>query len=152
MLECSGLSRPGPILRSLGPLAPHGLRVRVVATCDAAQAAERAAHFEEFAAQIAAADTVVFTKLDQTPPEAALALVESINPLATTVLEADCARRALAAFTAPPGRPSALPEGRRARIPASRCCWQGSHPRRAGRTGWTGWRTSPPSPGTGCCG
>ncbi|MFC4166407.1 CobW family GTP-binding protein [Teichococcus aestuarii] len=111
ILECSGLSRPGPILRSLGPLAPHGLRVRVVATCDAAQAAERAAHFEEFAAQIAAADTVVFTKLDQTPPEAALALVESINPLATTVLEADCARRALAAFTAPPGRPSALPEG-----------------------------------------
>lgn len=111
VLECSGLSRPGPILRSLGPLAPLGLRVRVVATCDAAQAAERAAHFEEFAAQLAAADTVVFTKLDQTSSEAAQALAASINPLARAVVEPDRAARALAAFTAPPGRASSLPDG-----------------------------------------
>ncbi|WP_419899355.1 CobW family GTP-binding protein [Roseomonas sp. USHLN139] len=110
ILECSGLSRPGPILRSLGPLAPLGLRVRAVATCDAAQAEARAAHFDEFAAQIAAADVVVITKLDQAAGEAAAALAAGINPLAARVVEPDPARRALAAFTTPPGAALAWPE------------------------------------------
>ncbi|EFH13441.1 CobW family GTP-binding protein [Teichococcus cervicalis] len=114
ILECSGLSKPGPILRSLAPLSPLGLRVRVVATCDAAQAPSRAAHFEEFAAQIAAADTVVLTKLDQAPAEAALALVEGLNPLAARVVEGDPARRALAAFTVAPGLAAGFPETGRA--------------------------------------
>jgi G3E family GTPase len=103
ILEASGLSRPGPILRSLGPLAPLGLRVRAVATCDAAQAAARAAHFDEFAAQLAAADVIVLTKLDQADGAAAGALAAAINPLAARVAEPDPAARARAAFTTPPG-------------------------------------------------
>ncbi len=98
VLECSGLSRPGPILRSLLPLAPLGLRVRVLATCDASQAPERAAHFEELTAQIAAAGAVVFTKLDLSDISAAEALVASINPLAARVVEVDRAMRARVAF------------------------------------------------------
>ncbi|ONG50334.1 hypothetical protein BKE38_18550 [Pseudoroseomonas deserti] len=109
ILECSGLSRPGPILRSLGPLAPLGLRVRAIATCDAAQAEARAAHFDEFAAQIAAADVVVVTKLDQAEGEAATALAAGINPLAARIVEPDPARRALAAFTTPPGAALSTP-------------------------------------------
>ncbi|SHJ24774.1 GTPase, G3E family [Roseomonas rosea] len=100
VLESSGLSRPGPILRSLAPLAPLGLRVRVVATCDASQAAERAAHFDEAAAQLAAAGTVVFTKLDLRDVVEAEALVASINPLATRLVEPDRAERARRAFLA----------------------------------------------------
>lgn len=98
VLECSGLSKPGPILRSLLPLAPLGLRVRVLATCDASQAPERAAHFEELTAQIAAAGAVVFTKLDLADVSAAEALVASVNPLAARVVEADRPTRARAAF------------------------------------------------------
>lgn len=98
VLECSGLSMPGPILRSLLPLAPLGLRVRVLATCDASQAPERAAHFEELSAQIAAAGAVVFTKLDVSGVSDAEELVASINPLATRVVESNRAARARAAF------------------------------------------------------
>lgn len=117
VLECSGLSKPGPILRSLLPLAPLGLRVRVVATCDASQAPERAAHFDEWSAQIAAADAVVFTKLDLRDASAAEALVASFNPLALRVLEADRARRARGAFAAAaegaaaPAVPAPIPLG-----------------------------------------
>ncbi|MCQ4161660.1 GTP-binding protein [Roseomonas sp. GC11] len=109
ILECSGLSRPGPILRSLGPLAPLGLRVRAIATCDALQAEARAAHFDEFAAQIAAADVVVVTKLDQAEGGAAAELAAAINPLAALVSEPDPAARTLAAFTTPPGAAMAAP-------------------------------------------
>lgn len=98
VLECSGLSKPGPILRSLLPLAPLGLRVRVLATCDASQAPGRAARFEEWSAQIAAAGAVVFTKLDLSSASKAEALVTSVNPLAARVVEADGAARARAAF------------------------------------------------------
>jgi G3E family GTPase len=98
VLECSGLSKPGPVLRSLLPLAPLGLRVRVLATCDASQAPERAARFEEWSAQIAAAGAVVFTKLDLSGASEAEALVASVNPLAARVVEPDRAARARAAF------------------------------------------------------
>ena len=98
VLECSGLSRPGPILRSLAPLAPLGMGVRVVATCDAAQAAQRAEHFEEVAAQLAAAGTVILTKLDLSGSAAAEALVAAINPLAHRIVEPDRTARARAAF------------------------------------------------------
>ena len=106
VLECSGLSRPGPILRALLPLAPLGLRVRVVSTCDASQAAERAAHFDEVAAQLAAAGTVVLTKLDLCDAAAAQALVASVNPFAARVVETDRAERARRAFSDPAGDPA----------------------------------------------
>ncbi len=109
VLECSGLSRPGPILRSLMPLATLGMGVRVVTLCDAAQAPRRAEHFEEIAAQIAAAGTVVLTKLDLSGSAAAEALVAAINPLAHRVVELDRPARARAAF-APMPLATPLPE------------------------------------------
>ena len=64
VLEGSGLSRPGPILRSLAPLAPLNLAVQVVSTCDATRVAQQATEFDEVAAQLAAAGTIVVTKTD----------------------------------------------------------------------------------------
>ncbi|MFC0387513.1 CobW family GTP-binding protein [Muricoccus vinaceus] len=109
VLECSGLSRPGPILRSLLPLAPLGLTVRVVSTCDASQAVQHAAYFEEVSAQLAAAGTIVLTKLDLSSAEAAAALAASINPLATCVVETDRTTRARSAFR-PAAVSGAMPE------------------------------------------
>jgi G3E family GTPase len=98
VLEGSGLSRPGPILRSLAPLAPLRLAVQVVATCDAARAVAQAAEFDEVAAQLAAAGTIVVTKPDLHDPAGALRLAASVNPLARIVAEPDRAARARAAF------------------------------------------------------
>lgn len=102
ILECSGLSRPGPIIRSLGDLGVHDFRVRVLSTFDAGQGAEHAGNFEEAAAQLAAAQSVVLTKLDQEPApstEAGTAAVRALNPLAPVIAEPDRRSRALAAFT-----------------------------------------------------
>lgn len=101
ILECSGLSRPSPIVRSLADLGAHDFRVRVLSTFDAGQGAEHAANFEEAAAQIAAAQTVVLTKLDvpRAPsPDAAGDAARGVNPLARIVAEADRGARAVAAF------------------------------------------------------
>lgn len=103
VLEGSGLSRPGPILRSLAPLAPLDLAVQVVSTCDATRAAQQAAEFDEVAAQLAAAGTIVVTKTDLGDPRQALALARSVNPLAHQVVEPDRLARARAAFAAPQG-------------------------------------------------
>jgi G3E family GTPase len=102
VLEASGLSRPGPILRSLAPLAPLKLAVRVVTTCDASQAAQRAAYFDEVASQLAAASTIVFTKLDLAGAGPAEALTDAINPFASRVVEPDRVTRARAAFAPAP--------------------------------------------------
>ncbi len=110
VLEGSGLSRPGPILRALGPLAPLRLAVGVVATCDATAAARQAAEFDEVAAQIAVAGTVVVTKPDLHDPAEAAALARSVNPLGRLVVEPDRIARARAAFT-PPEDGVAIPLG-----------------------------------------
>lgn len=99
ILECSGLSRPGPVVRSLADLGAHDFRVRVVSTYDAGQGAAHAADFEEAAAQLAAAQIVVLTKLDVPgSPADAAERARAFNPLAQVVAEADRAARALAAF------------------------------------------------------
>jgi G3E family GTPase len=98
VLEGSGLALPSPILRSLAPLAPLGLAVRVVTTCDAFKASQQAEHFAEVSAQLAAASTIVFTKLDLAETRAAETLATAINPLAVRVLERDRGARARAAF------------------------------------------------------
>ena len=103
VLEGSGLSRPGPILRSLTPLAPLRLAVQVVATCDASRAVAQAAEFDEVAAQLAAAGTIVVTKPDLDDPAAALRLASAVNPLARIVMEPDRIARARAAFLPQPG-------------------------------------------------
>lgn len=101
ILECSGLSRPSPIIRSLADLGAHDFRVRVLSTFDAGQGAEHAANFEEAAAQLAAAQTVVLTKLDvDGAPEAEQAAerARGLNPLAQVVADTDRGARAVAAF------------------------------------------------------
>jgi G3E family GTPase len=127
VLEGSGLSRPGPILRSLAPLAPLNLAVRVVTTCDSSQAAQQAEHFDEVAAQLAAASTIVFTKPDLADTAAAEALAAAINPLALRVLEQNRAVRARAAF-APAGAASvppipSLPDLAHPRVAVLRACF-----------------------------
>ncbi|GHD41105.1 GTP-binding protein [Thalassobaculum fulvum] len=101
VLECSGLSRPSPIVRSLADLGAHDFRVRVLSTFDAGQGTEHAASFEEAAAQLAAAQAIVLTRLDlDGAPDAAAsaAAARAVNPLARIVAEPDRPARALAAF------------------------------------------------------
>jgi G3E family GTPase len=99
VLEGSGLSRPGPILRSLAPLAPLNLAVQVISTCDATRVVQQAGEFDEVAAQLAAAGTIVVTKTDLDDPGAALELARSVNPLAHHLVEPDRLARARAAFS-----------------------------------------------------
>ena len=101
VLETSGLARPGPIIRSLGELAPMGMRLGVVALCDAAAPPFGAAMFETAAAQIAAAGVLVLSKLDRAEVGDLAGRLGGINPLARVVVEADPVRRALAAFAEP---------------------------------------------------
>lgn len=113
ILECSGLSRPGPVIRSLTDLGRHDFRVRVLATFHPGQGAEHAQHFEEAAAQIAAARTIVLSRLDlpeATSAEAGTRAAQALNPFARIVAEPDRARRAALAFApgaalAPPPSP-----------------------------------------------
>jgi len=100
VLETSGLSKPGPVLRQLAGLAAHRLRVSVLATFDATRGTETAA-FEEAAAQWTAAHRIVVTKADAVSSEAlARAREESaaLNPLAEIVAVADRDRAVTAAF------------------------------------------------------
>jgi G3E family GTPase len=100
VLETSGLSKPGPVLRQLASLASHRLRVSVLATYDATRGMEAAA-FEEAAAQWAAAHRIAVTKTDVVSPEAlahAREEIASLNPLAEIVALADRKRAVASAF------------------------------------------------------
>ncbi|MDQ8731507.1 GTP-binding protein [Bradyrhizobium sp. LHD-71] len=100
ILETSGVSKPGPILRSLASLAPLRMRVGVVATFDCERAVELAA-FEEAAAQWAGAQTLVLTKRDAVAEaglHAAREAVRAINPLAEVIDTPDRRTAVLAAF------------------------------------------------------
>lgn len=100
VLETSGLSKPGPVLRQLASLAGFPMRVSVVATYDALRGPETAG-FEEAAAQWAAAHRIVVTKLDAATPEgsdAARAALAGLNPLAETVADPDRGSAVAAAF------------------------------------------------------
>lgn len=91
IIETSGISKPGPILRQLADLAFLRMRVAVIATFDAIRGTA-AESFEEAAAQWAAASRIVVTKLDVASSEqsaAAADIVRSINPLADVVIEAN---------------------------------------------------------------
>ena len=101
ILECSGIADPGPILRSLGELAPLRMRVRVVSTYSCTGRPELIARFDDAAAQLAAAHAVVLTKLDLIPPEsidAAAADAQAFSPLAALIVEPDPVARAHEAF------------------------------------------------------
>jgi len=111
VLETSGLSKPGSILRQLASLADYRLRITVVATFDATRGIGSAA-FEEAAAQWAAAHRIVVTKADAVADEAlarARADIETLNPLAEIVATADRAEAVVAAF-APAARALPVPD------------------------------------------
>jgi G3E family GTPase len=100
VLETSGLSKPGPVLRQLASLAAHRLRVSVLATYDATRGTETAA-FEEAAAQWAAAHRIVVTKTDVVSPEILVRAgqeIAALNPLAEIVALADRSGAVAAAF------------------------------------------------------
>ncbi|MGE7414915.1 CobW family GTP-binding protein [Methylobacterium tarhaniae] len=123
VLETSGLSRPGPVLRQFASLAGFPMRVSVVATYDALRGPDTAA-FEEAAAQWAAAHRIVVTKLDAAPaerPGEARAEIAALNPLAEIVADPDRAAAVAAAFAPLSGAgldPALLAQGR-----------DGAHPR-----------------------
>jgi G3E family GTPase len=127
VLETSGLSKPGPVLRQLASLATHRLRVSVLATFDATRGAETAA-FEEAAAQWAAAHRIVVTKTDAVPAEILVRArddVAALNPLAE-IVATDDRRCAVAAAFAPLAPTAAIPLPIFAAMPAA-------HPRIAVR-------------------
>jgi len=101
ILETSGLSKPGPILRSLAGLAPLRLRVSVVATVDC-RAGAVAPGFEEAVAQWAGAQALVLTKHDIASPaerRRARDAAIGINPLAEIIDTDDRTAAARAAFS-----------------------------------------------------
>ncbi|HEU0146908.1 MAG TPA: GTP-binding protein [Bradyrhizobium sp.] len=117
ILETSGLSMPGPVLRQLATLAEHHMRVAVVGTYDLTRGGAVAA-FEEAAAQWAASHRIIATKADLAPDAltGAHAAIAGVNPVAEVVATADRAASVEAAF-APLA--SALPLRELAPAPAS---------------------------------
>jgi G3E family GTPase len=100
VLETSGLSKPGPVLRQVAGLASHRLRVSVLATFDLTRGTATAA-FEEAAAQWTAAHRIVVTKADAVSREVLAGACEEIaalNPLSEIVATDDRDRAVAAAF------------------------------------------------------
>ena len=99
ILETSGLSMPGPVLRQRTTLAEHRMRVAVVGTYDLTRGVAAAA-FEEAAAQWAASHRIIATKADLAPDALADApgAIAGINPVAEVVATADRAAAVRAAF------------------------------------------------------
>lgn len=100
VLETSGLSKPGPILRQISELARYRMRVAVVSTFDAARD-RNSCEPDEALAQWAAANRLVATKLDVVADNLIPHVVEemrSLNPLAEIVALNDRADAVRAAF------------------------------------------------------
>ncbi|MBK6004755.1 GTP-binding protein [Ramlibacter ginsenosidimutans] len=107
VLETSGLSRPGPIIASLADpeLAARDLRVSVVSTYDCETGLAHTEQFEEAAAQLAAAQRIVLTKLDRVRPDS-IAMhrdaAAGINPFAEIIAEPDRTRAVARALACAP--------------------------------------------------
>ncbi|MBY5406699.1 CobW family GTP-binding protein [Rhizobium leguminosarum] len=103
ILETSGLAEPAPILRSLRQVRQMEFRLRVVATYDSFINRPVCGFLPHFAEQLAAAQVIVVTKLDELPLQSwsdTKTTAQSFNPMATLICAADKAERALAAFDA----------------------------------------------------
>jgi G3E family GTPase len=90
IVETSGLSKPGPLLRQVASLAAHPLRARVLCTWDCMRS-DAISEFEEVQAQVAGAHRIILTKRDLAGPTAvsrATGLLRSMNPLASVDHEA----------------------------------------------------------------
>jgi G3E family GTPase len=105
VLETSGASRPGPVLRQLASLAEHNMKIAVVGAFDSLRGPETA-EFEEAVAQWAAAHRIVATKVDLVSPEdfaKTPSTIAAINPLAEVIAcpeRADAVRAAFAPLVA----------------------------------------------------
>jgi G3E family GTPase len=102
ILETSGLSMPGPVLRTLATLAEHRMRVAVIGTFDLTRGTD-VAGFDEAVAQWAASHRIVATKTDLvTPGDLALApsAIAAVNPLAEVIATLDRGSTVLSAFAA----------------------------------------------------
>jgi G3E family GTPase len=111
VLETSGVSKPGPILRSLQSLAGLRLRIGVLATFDCLRGTA-VAGFEEAAAQWAGAQALILTRRDLATPAqmaAAAAAAAAINPTAEIIDEPDRRAALRAAFAPRPPAPVAPP-------------------------------------------
>lgn len=132
VLETSGVSRPGPVIASLADpeLAGRGLRLCVVTTYDCEAGALRAENFDEAAAQLAAAQRIVFTKLDKTGAgsvEAHRQWLAGFNPLAQVVAETRRGDAVRLAFGAAPAGADGTALALKALLAASDA--RASHPR-----------------------
>ncbi len=101
ILETSGLAEPAPILRSLRQIRQMRFNLRIVTTFDAFQPRAGDDFLPPYAAQLAAAQTVVLTKLDRLSEDdwaSSAAQARSFNPLAFQLVEANRQQRAKTTF------------------------------------------------------
>lgn len=108
ILECSGLSMPGEVVRSLAGLAHLQMAVSIICTYDCLRPPLKGVQFDAVAAQLSAAHTVVLTKIDTVTQQElgdARATVERINPFATLIEESSAAARSQKAFIDASRRP-----------------------------------------------
>jgi G3E family GTPase len=87
ILETSGLSMPGPVLRTLATLAEHRMRVAVIGTFDLTRGTD-VAGFDEAVAQWAASHRIVATKADLVTADhlaSAPSAIAAVNPLAEVI-------------------------------------------------------------------
>jgi len=103
ILECSGLSRPGPVIASLADpeVTSRGVRLTVVCTDDCARDPDALAEMDEAMAQFGAAHRIVLTKTDLLPAsalQARAARAAALNPLAAVIAEPDRLLAVRAAF------------------------------------------------------
>ena len=108
ILECSGLSMPGEVVRSLAGLAHLQMAVSIVCTYDCTKPPLHDDQFDAVAAQLSAANTVVLTKIDTAAAAAlvsARTTIERGNPFATVIEEKSQDERSHRAFTDVSKRP-----------------------------------------------
>lgn len=101
ILECSGLSMPGEVVRSLAGLAHLQMAVSIVCTYDCTRPPLLDDQFDAVAAQLSAANTVVLTKIETAAAAAlvnARTTVERVNPFATVIEEKSQSERSHRAF------------------------------------------------------
>jgi G3E family GTPase len=101
ILETSGLAMPGPILRSLMRYDRAEYRLRIVSTLDALNPTTDDAVFPVRSAQLTAARSIVFTKLDCVGGDAIRAaehVAKQFNPAASRIAMVDRQARARAVF------------------------------------------------------
>jgi G3E family GTPase len=101
VLETSGLAMPGPILRSLMRYDRAEYRLHIVSTLDALAPMTDEVTFPIRSAQLAAARSIVFTKLDGAGSDqvtVAGRVAKQFNPAASWILVADRPARARAVF------------------------------------------------------